>query len=335
MNKKLLSLAAILAAGAAAAASIGAGPGGDFVAVWGGTVADQGGVLKALGPFEYASVSAAGGSYAVVTVKEGKLPPVSDVRVYDGAGKLRWSANGVGASRALVADSGAAALVTMVGTGPSATSHLDFYGPTGAKTGGADLGMVADAAYFPGGDRLAVAALGGETHVFDVAAGSEEYTVPGAQWLAAGPGDRLLVFDTDKMALYQDGRPAWHTNHGLYFPRLARIKSDGTAAVVGAHHELALVDLATGEITRRWEAPADFGVTDVAAAADFSSFAAGVRSLGGVEAVFWLDGRFQLLEQEEHKVAQPSGSSPVVAVLGGETPAALALGQGWQTVLGR
>ena len=104
---------------------------------------------------------------------------------------------------------------------------------------------------------------------------------------------------------------------------------------MGAHHEVALVSLADGRVTARWEAPGDFGVTDVAAAADFSAFAVGMRTLTGTEAAAMLDAGLNVTSQEERNVGQPSGSSPAVAVLGGTLRRVVALGQGWQTTLAR
>ena len=98
--------------------------------------------------------------------------------------------------------------------------------------------------------------------------------------------------------------------------------------------QAALVALADGRVVRRWEAPADFGVTDLAAAHDFSSFAVGIRSLAGLEGVVWLNAQFDVIAKEERRVGQPSGSSPTVAVLA-TPPRATAMGQGWRATLER
>jgi len=107
------------------------------------------------------------------------------------------------------------------------------------------------------------------------------------------------------------------------------VNEAGTAALVGAHHEVALVALDDGRVTARWTAPDGFAVTDVAADADFTAVAVGMRSLAGVEAAVRLDRRLVEVGREDHAVAQPSGASPLVGVGGGATPAVMARGQGW------
>jgi hypothetical protein len=333
MRTRFYAALAVVLGAAGAAAAIGVGPGGGYLAAWGGEVVTEAGAVRALGPLEFAFVSPGGAAFAVVSLEEGATPPRSAVRVYDRAGRQLWAVAAGAATSAFVADSGAAALVTMVGEGPSATAHLEFHSAAGARTGEAETGPPLAAAFFPGEDRLAVAVPGGATTVYDLAAGVERYRLPYARALAAGPGGRVLLVDRDWMALCRDGAETWRVRHGLYFPRLVGIDATGARAVVGAHHEVALVSLADGGITARWEAPADFGVTDLAAAADFSSFAVGMRTLAGTEAVAWLDAGFNVVKREERRVARPSGSSPAVAVLGGTPARAVALGQGWRTTL--
>ncbi len=331
-NKFLTGLTALLAAGAVWAA-LSAGPQGQYLAVWDNKVSSEAGTVRGLGPREYAYASPGGAAFAVVSIREGAMPPASTVCVYDHGGRLLWTAADVGATSAYVADSGAAALVTVRGEGPTAPARLDFYSAAGARTGGADVGPPLEAAFFPGEDKLALAVLGGATKVYDLAAGVEEYELPYARAAAAGPGGRVLLVDREWMALYRDGGRVWQAPHNLHYPRLAKISEDGTQAVVGAHHEVALVSLADGRVARRWKAPADFGVTDLAASADFSSFAVGTRSLQAREAAVWLDASLKIITQEKHDVAQPSGSSPTVAVLAGVPPRVLAMGQGWQATL--
>ncbi len=331
-TKILAGLAALLAA-AAAWAALSAGPQGQYLAVWDNKVSSEAGTVRGLGPREYAFASPGGSAFAVVSIREGTMPPASTVRVYDHGGRVLWTAADVGATSAYVADSGAAALVTVLGEGPAAPARLDFYSAAGARTGGADVGPPLEAAFFPGEERLVLSVLGSATAVFDLAGGAKEYELPAARTPAAGPGGRVLLVDREWMALFRDGGRVWQAAHNLYYPRLAEISEDGAQAVVGAHHEVALVSLADGRVAGRWKAPADFGVTDLAAAADFSSFAVGTRSLQGREAAAWLDASLKIITQEEHDVAQPSGSSPTVAVLAGVPPRALAMGQGWQATL--
>lgn len=327
-------LAVACAAAAASAAPIGVDAAGGYLAAWGDGVVSEAGVVRTLGPLEFAFVSEGGAAFAVVSLVEGATTPRSEVRVYDRAGRLLWTAAGTAAASAYVADSGAAALATMVGEGPSATARLDFYSAAGGRTGGADVGPPLAASFFPGQDRLALAVLGGPTAVYDLAAGSKEYELPAARTAAAGPEGHVLLVNREWMALYRNGAEAWRVRHDLYFPRLVKVDGGGKLAAVGAHHEVALVSLADGRVARRWEAPADFGVTDLAAAVDFSSFAVGIRSLAGVEAVVWLNSRLEVIAKEERYVAQPSGSSPTVAVLA--APArAMAMGQGWRATLER
>jgi hypothetical protein len=334
MRKTLLIFLATAFAASAAWAAFGVGAQGQYLAVWEGRVWNESGAVKTLAPLEFAFVSPGGSAFAVASLVEGATPLRSTMRVYGRDGLLLWTAAGTGATSAYVADSGAAALVTMVGDGPSATARLDFYSAAGARTGGAEAGPPLAAAYFPGEDRLALSVLGGPTAVYDVAAGSKEYELPYARALAAGPGDLVLLVDREWMALYRNGAELWRVRHDLYYPRLVEVDDGGTRAVVGGHHEVALVALADGRVVQRWEAPADFGVTDLAAARDFSSFAVGIRSLVGVEAVVWLNSRFETIAKEERRVTQPSGSSPTVAVLA-TPPRATAMGQGWRATLER
>ncbi len=333
MVKKIFTLFATAAA-AAAWGAVGVGAQGQYLTVWDGRVWNEGGALRTLEPLEFAFVSEGGAAFAVVSLEEGTKPLRSAVRVYDRAGRQLWTVAVAGVASAYVADSGAAAVVTRVGEGPSATARLDLYSAGGSRTGGADVGPPLAASFFPGEDRLALAVLGGPTAVYDLATGSKEYDLPAARTAAAGPGGRVLLVDQKWMALYRKGAEAWRVRHDLYFPRLVKVDRAGALAAVGAHHEVALVSLADGRIAARWEAPADFGVTDLAAAADFSSFAVGIRSLAGVEAVVWLNPRLEVMAKEERHVAQPSGSSPTVAVLA--APArAMAMGQGWRATLER
>lgn len=334
MRKTLLIFLATAFAAAAAWAAFGVGAQGQYLAVWEGRVRNENGVVKTLAPLEFAFVSPGGSAFAVASLVEGAMPLRSTVRVYDRAGRLLWTAAGTGATSAYVADSGAAALVTMVGDGPSATARLDFYSATGARTGGAEAGPPLAAAFFPGEDKLALAVLGGPTAVYDLVGGAKEYELPAARTPAGGPEGRVLLVDRQRLALYQRGARLWEKDHAIYYPRLAAIDEGGARAAVGGHHEVALVALADGRVVRRWEAPADFGVTDLAAAHDFSSFAVGIRSLAGVEAVVWLNSRLETIAKEERYVAQPSGSSPTVAVLA-NPPRAAAMGQGWRATLER
>jgi hypothetical protein len=330
----LLVIILATAVAAAAWAAVGVGAQGGYLVVWDGRVWNEAGAVRKLEPLEFAFVSGGGAAFAVVSLVEGATPPRSEVRVYDRAGRLLWTVAGTAATSAYLADSGATALATMVGEGPSATARLDFYSAAGGRTGGADVGPPLAASFFPGEDKLVLAVLGGPTAVYDLASGEKEYELPAARAAAAGAEGRVLLVDRDWMALYRNGAEVWRVRHDLYFPRLVKIDAAGTRAVVGAHHEVALVSLADGGVVRRWEAPADFGVTDLAAAADFSSFAVGIRSLAGVEAAAWLNARLEVIAKEERYVAQPSGSSPTVAVLA--APArAMAMGRGWRATLER
>lgn len=336
MPKRIFTfLALACAAAAASAAPIGADASGGYLAAWGGEVVSEAGVVQTLGPMEFAFVSDGGAAFAVASLVEGATPLKSAVRVYDRSGRLLWAVANTAATSAFVADSGAATLVTMVGDGPTATSRLEFYSAAGVRTGTAETGAPLAAAYFPGEDRLALSVLGGPTAVYDVAGGSKDYELPYARALTAGVGDRVLLVDREWMALYRKGAEVWRVRHDFYYPRLVEIDAAGTRAVVGAHHEVALVSLADGRITARRKAPGDFGVTDLDAAADFSSFAVGIRTLTGTEAAEWLDAGLRVTSREERNVAQPSGSSPAVAVLGGTPGRVVALGQGWRTTLAR
>ena len=335
MRKTLLIFLATAFAASAAWAAFGVGAQGQYLAVWEGRVWNESGAVKTLAPLEFAFVSPGGSAFAVASLVEGATPLRSTMRVYGRDGLLLWTAAGTGATSAYVADSGAAALVTMVGDGPSATARLDFYSAAGVPAPAARTrGRRSPRAYFPGEDRLALSVLGGPTAAYDVAAGSKEYELPYARTLAAGPKGRVLLVDRGRMALYERGGRVWEKDLAMYYPRLVEMDETGARAVVGGHHEVALVSLADGRVAGRWEAPPDFGVTDLAAARDFSSFAVGIRSLAGLEGVVWLNAQSDVIAKEERRVTQPSGSSPTVAVLA-TPPRATAMGQGWRATLER
>jgi hypothetical protein len=197
------------------------------------------------------------------------------------------------------------------------------------------VGPPLEAAFFPGQGKMALVELGGSTLVFDLATGDEAYRIPAARTAAPGPEEIVLLVEREWMALYRGTAEVWRQNHGLYFARLARVSADGAKAVVGGHHEVALVSLADGGIARRWEAPEGFAVTDLAAGADFTSFAVAFRSLDGVEAAAWLDDDLNVITEVKRNVARPSGSSPAVALPGGGAGGAVVMGQGWHTTLTR
>jgi hypothetical protein len=335
MEKRLFAILVVAPALAASVwAAFGVGAEGQYLAVWEGRVWDDAGAVKTLAPFEFAYVSPGGAAYAVASLAEEAMPPASTVRVYGRDGGLLWTVAGTGATAAYVADSGAAVLATRPYVDPKAPARLDFYSATGVKVGEAEVGPPLEAAFFPGGERLALVELGGETVVFDLATGEEAYRLPTARTAAAGPEGLVLLVDREWMALYRGDNEVWRAGHDFYYPRLARVSADGERAIVGGHHEVALASLADGRVTRRWEAPADFAVTDIAAAHDFSSFAVGIRSLTGLEGVVWLNSQFDVIGKEERRVSQPGGSSPTAAVLA-DPPRVAAMGQGWRATLGQ
>jgi hypothetical protein len=300
-----------------------------------GTVRNEESTLKTLGEFEYAFVSPGGAYYAVLAFDESASFPLrSTARVYDRNGRLSYVVPGTGASRAIVADSGACVLVTMTGPDPSAPAELALYDASGHKTGSAETGFPGDAAFLANGGFLALSVPGDATRVFDMETGDEEYTIPASRTLAAADG-ALLLIDPEFISLYDGGFLEWEFGHDLYYPRMAVVNDGATAALVGCHHEVALLDLETGRITEVWEAPDDFAVTDIDASGDFSIVAVGLRSLNGVEAAYLLDGSLEVLKSEERTVTQPSGSMPVVKVIDGVTPEAVAFGQGWRAALTR
>jgi hypothetical protein len=299
-----------------------------------GAVYNEEGTLKTLGEFEYAFVSPGGAHYAVLSFEEGTFPLKSTARVYDKTGRLSYVVQGTGASRALVADSGACVLVTMMGLDPTSPAELAFYDASGHKTGSAEAGFPGDAAFLNDDRFLAISVMGDATRVFDTETGDEEFNVPVSRTLAA-VDDALLLVDPEFIALYDGGFLEWEFGHDLYYPRMAVVNDGSTAALVGCHHEVALLDLETGRIADVWEAPDDFGVTDIDASGDFSVIAVGLRSLNSVEAVYLLDGSLEVLESEERPVTKPSGAMPVVKVIDGVTPEAVAFGQGWRAALTR
>lgn len=297
-----------------------------------GAVYSEEGTLKTLGEFEYAFVSPGGSYYAVLSFVEGALPLKSTARMYDKTGRLSYTVPNTGASRAVVADTGACVLVTMSGVGPEATADLGFYDSSGIKVGSAAIGFPGEAMFSPGAEYAAVVSAGDATYVFDTDGGDLLYELPASRTLAAGD-DLILLVDPEFIALYRDGFSEWDFGHDLYYPRTAQLNGDNTAALVGCHHEVALVDLESGRVTDVWEAPDGFAVTDIDASDNFSLVAVGVRSLGGIEAVYLLDGSFGILKSEKKTVAKPSGAMPVVTIVDGVSPEALAFGQGWRATL--
>ncbi|MGD8717522.1 MAG: hypothetical protein PVH29_01755 [Candidatus Zixiibacteriota bacterium] len=334
MKLRFVWAAAVLVAGTATAA-VNAGADGGYLAVWEGRVSSEAGVVRELGDREYAFPSPDGDAFAVVALREGVMPLASSVTVYDGTGRTLWSLADSGATTAYVADSGAAVLVTRFYVDPKAPALLEFYSASGVKAGEAEVGPPLDAAFFPGQEKLALIELGGATIVFDPATGEEEYRLPAARTAAPGPGETVLLVGREWMALYRGATELWRVNHSIYFPRLAYVSADGARAVVGGHHEVVLVSLAEGRMGRRWEAPAGFALTDLAASPDFASFAVAYRSLDGVEAAAWLDEGFSVITEVKRNVARPSGSSPAVALPAGGADGIVVMGQGWHTTLTR
>jgi hypothetical protein len=255
--------------------------------------------------------------------------------MYDRTGRLSYAVPNTGASRAIVADTGASVLVTMMGPDPTASAELAFYDASGHKTGSAEVGFPGDAVFSPGAEYAAVVSAGDATYVFDTDGGDQLYELPASRTLAAGDGDLILLVDPEFIALYRDGFSEWDFGHDLYYPRMAIVNDTSTAALVGCHHEAALIDLESGRITDIWEAPDGFAVTDIDASGDFSTIAVGLRSLNSVEVVYLLDGSLEVLKSEERPVTKPSGAMPVVKVIDGVTPEAVAFGQGWRAVLTR
>jgi len=310
-----------------------AGAEGGYLVSVDGAVYSEEGTLKTLGEFEYAYVSPGGAYYAVLTFVEGALPLKSTARIYDKTGRLSYAVPNTGAIRAVVADRGACALVTMSGVGPEASANLTFYDTTGTETGSAAVGFPGDAMFSPDAEYAAVVSAGEATYVFDADGGDLLYELPASRTVAAGDGGLILIVDPEFIALYREGFSEREFGHDLYCPRIAQLNEDTTAALVGCHHEVALVDLESGRITDVWEAPDGFAVTDVDASGDFSVIAVGVRSLSGVEAAYLLDGSFGVLKSEKETVAKPSGAMPVVTVVDGVSPEASVFGQGWRTTL--
>jgi hypothetical protein len=324
-----------LLVGGTATAAVNAGSTDGYLAVWEGRVSSEAGVVRELGEREYAFPSPGGDAFAVVALREGVMPLASTVTVYDGTGRTLWTLADSGATSAYVADSGAAVLVTRLYVDPKAPALLEFYSASGVKTGEAEVGPPLEAAFFPGQEKLALVELGGATIVFDPATGEEEYRLPAARTAAPGSDEAVLLVDREWMALYRGPDELWRVGHSIYFPRLALLGADGARAVVGGHHEVALVSSAEGRVARRWEAPAGFAVTDLAASPDFTSFAVAYRSLDGVEAAALLDGDLNVTTEVKRNVARPSGSSPVVALPAGGADGAVVMGQGWHTTLTR
>jgi hypothetical protein len=331
MGLKMLILTFTVLCIAFQAWGIGIGADADhYLYVLNTKLADESGTVRELTENEYATVSPSGTAYALLKFEKDVLPLTSNVEVFDRGGRLLYSVTNSGASIVRLADSGAAVLITMVGDGPQAKGHLEFYDSSGTQTGSADIGFPGDSAFFNEDAEFAIIDMGEAVYVFSTDNGNEEYALPVSRSMVGNDDGDLLLIADEWLALYNDGNQEWRTNHSLYFPRMGIIENDGSNALIGCHHEVALLDMRNGNIGNIWEAPGDFGVTDIATNDDFSTIAVGLRTLDGTESVQVLDGGFKLKSAEEHKVARPSGAMPMVAVLDGGV---IAIGQGWQTEL--
>ncbi|UCE26286.1 MAG: hypothetical protein JSW52_07940 [Candidatus Coatesbacteria bacterium] len=313
--------------------AVAAGAGDGYLISVDGAVHSEEGTLKTLGEFEYAYVSPGGAYYVVLSFVEGAFPIKSTARIYDKTGRLSYAVPNTGASAAVVADNGACVLVTMSADGPEATADLDFYDSSGVNVGSAAVGYPGDAMFSPSADYAAVISAGEATYVFDADDGDLLYELPASRTLAADDNGSVLLVDPEFIALYRDGFAEWSFGHDLYYPRMAQVNEGNTAALVGCHHEVALVDMESGRITETWEAPDGFAVTDIDASDDFSIIGVGVRSLDGVEAAYLLDDSFGVLKSKTETVAKPSGAMPIVIVVDGVTPEATVFGQGWRATL--
>ncbi len=330
MRFKPFILLSVLVCAAVSVSALGIGAdGGHYLVSLDGKLHSEEGVERELAEHEYAVVSPSGDSYALLQFEEEAMPLVSTVKVFDRSGRLLYTVPKSGASSVRLADSGAAVFITMIGDGPQAKGYLEFYNPTGTKTGSADIGFPGDGAYFEGNNRYAIISLGDAVHVFDMAEGEETYTLPSTRSIAAS-GDTLILIGDEYIVAYRGETELWSISHNLYYPRMGLLDGNGSEALIGCHHEVALVNMTSGELEYVWEAPGDFGVTDIDASADFSTIAVGLRTLDGTESVQVLDGSFKLVSAEEHTVARPSGAMPMVAVTDGGV---VAIGQGWQTTL--
>ncbi|MCP4229973.1 MAG: hypothetical protein GY771_07470 [bacterium] len=315
------------------ASGIGIGADADhYLYSWNEKLTGEDGTVRELTENEYATVSPSGDTYALLKFKSDAMPLASTVKVFDRGGRLIYTVNNSGAGLVRLADSGAAVFITMIGNGPQAKGHLEFYSPSGAKTGSADVGFPGDAVFFNGDADFAITAMGDATYVYNTDTGDEKYALPVSRSIIGSDGDNLLLIADEWLALYNEGTQQWRVNHGLYFPRMGIVSDNGTEALIGCHHEVALVNMSNGDIEHIWEAPGDFGVTDIAASGDFSTIAVGLRTLDGTESIQVLDGNFKLKSAEEHKVTHPSGAMPMVAVL---DSGVVAIGQGWQTELAK
>lgn len=328
-----LSVIALLPLTLAQAIGISANPDGEYLVIIDGKLIGAEGTIKELTQSEYAFLSPGAETYAVLAFDREAPVVTSSVRVYGRAGNLLYEIAASTADQVYVADSGYAVLGTVLREESFSDTTLEFYDPSGTKTGAVEVGSTGELVFSPDGETLAVSIFGKNTRVFDMKTATEKYTIPYSRTLAADDNGRVFLVNREWVALYEGEREIWKTNHELYFPRLVQLNEAADAAVIGCHHEVALVDLGDGEITEVWQAPGDFGVTDIDAAGDFSRFVVGLRTLEAVEAVYLLDGDLKLLASEEHQVERPVGSIPKVAMLGGDPPNALAVGQGWQTTL--
>ena len=333
MSLKQIVLISVVLCAAVSVSALGIGADANhYLVSLNGELLGEKGVERYLAEYEYTAVSPSGEAYALLKFREGAMPLVSTVKVFNHSGRLLYTVANSGAGSVRPADSGAAVFIIMIGNGPQAKGHLEFYSAAGTKTGSADVGFPGDGVFFGDDEYYALTVPGDATYIFDVNTGEEEYTLPATSSIAA-MGDKLLLIGHERLAAYEGETELWSINHNLYYARMGILSDTGAKALVGCHHEVALVDMSTGEIMMSvWEAPGDFGVTDIDASGDFSVIAIGLRSLDGTESVQVLDGNFELKSAEEHKVTSPSGAMPMVAVLDNGV---IALGQGWQTTLKR
>jgi hypothetical protein len=300
-----------------------------------GTVTTGTSVLYTLKTGDHAALSPRGNCFSVLSAKKTEFGVKKTVRVYARTGNSKYEIPGTGADMVHVADNGASVLVTVLGMDVNAKTRLEFYNPSGIKTGSVITSFPGECKFFPGDAAVAVSIKGESTRVFHMESGRELYRVPYARTHIPLKDNKILLVDRAWFAFFDGGKETWRRSHNLYHPRLVTANANGTKVLVGCHHEVAVVDTGNGIILKKWDAPASFGVISIDASSDFTTIAVGVRSLQGIEAVCLLDQDLKLLEKQEQRVSKPTAYFPQVAVLEKPELKVMVLGQSWEKTLKR
>lgn len=300
-----------------------------------GKVATEKATLYELKLNESAYLSPGADCFLVLSPVDPAVPAMKSVRVFKKDGSTLYRVERTKVDMVYIADNGAGVFITVLGMDIAAKVRIDIFDPTGRKTGSVVTPFPRGCKFFPGNTAFGINLRGDAVRVFDISSGKEVFKLPPASTFIPLKDNKTLLVDRSWFALFKSGREVWRRSHSLYYPRLVKAGTGDSKVLVGCHHEVAVVNINDGNIQKKWEAPANFGVISIAASKDFNTFGVGLRSLKGVEMVLLLDMNFQLLEKQEQKVEKPTAIFPQVIVLEKPYPRVFAYGQSWEKTLKR